>query len=96
MNIHISITQDDIDKGKKNSACWCPVALAIRREIPEVDQRNVVVAISMTYIIGYPYYAASNPPIVHNFIMDYDNDKSVKPFEADLSFNVCYDSDKDV
>ena len=82
----IKVTQDDIDNGIKEDNCFCPIALAITRQL----NREVSVCTRWIYIygdhnIGWVYdHQYDTPLIVRRFIDDFDFDRKVEPFEFEL------------
>jgi hypothetical protein len=73
----IIVTQEDIDKGLKNSCSSRPVALAVQRVFP--DKRISVSG--MIYIDYYEYWYPSN---VNVFIRRFDRGALVQPFSFEL------------
>lgn len=76
----ISVTQDDIDKGQRGSACSCPIALATRRAFPWL-------AISVSPGFGHGWLFIGNktyrlPGDALTFILEFDSRSvPVAPFE---------------
>lgn len=73
----IQVTQEDISNGKTNIYA-CPIALSLRREFPSA---KVGVAITLD---GSWKDAIQAPPEALKFMNDFDDGKSVKPFEFEL------------
>lgn len=76
----VKVTQDDIDKGKRKRACFCPVALALNRDAPRGGWS--VSDIMLVDGDGNLYAAPIN---VSSFVMDFDRGLSVQPFEFELN-----------
>lgn len=76
----INVTQEDIDKGIKESCFSCPVAKALRR-----------VMSNSTYIrVGNPTVTVGScttqlPIVASHFISKFDIDQPVSPFTFDLT-----------
>jgi hypothetical protein len=86
--VRITVTQDDIDKGVRGTACKCPVARAVGRAFgvpPLADQVSVGHAIGVR---KYPsdrcmtWYDAS--PEAKYFMLMFDTKQPVGPFEFEL------------
>lgn len=77
MLIHIS--EQDIQQGIKKSLTHCPIALSIRRQYPHV------------WVHVLSPYLEINSTVLHfdkstrQFIIDFDQGKSVQPFSIDSS-----------
>jgi len=75
----IHITKQDIEQGIKKSLTHCPIGLSIRRQYP-----NLWVCVLTPYL-------EINSTILHfdkptrQFIIDFDQGKSVQPFSIDSS-----------
>lgn len=87
MTIRINVTQEDINHGKRVSACECPVALAAARVIG----RPVTVTPKRLRIYEGPYETASPaayplPVEAAMFVNRFDHGgaRMVKPFTFDL------------
>jgi hypothetical protein len=86
--LHISVTKADIDDGRPSDPHRCPIALAIRRAVPDSDY----VFMSIDYItVGVPRTDGSRYSRIYrlteeigDFIYHYDNGHEVAPFEADV------------
>ena len=87
----IQVTQSDIDSGKPEKVCLCPIALAIDRalrghgydvQIVEVERSCV----DITYAIaGCARWRAIELPLAaRNFIKWFDFGYKVEPFEFEL------------
>jgi hypothetical protein len=73
----INVTQEHIDKGKRGSVIFCPVARAVR----EVFGDGVVASGAGILIKGYHHHV---PHIVQEFMQNFDTTKPVKPFSFEL------------
>ena len=75
--VKVSVTQEDISKGIRASNRSCPVARALQRIFGE----ETVVGLSAWWnskIFG------SLPKIASSFILDFDRDNPVFPFEFEI------------
>ena len=73
----ISVTQEDIDKGKREDSCVCPIALAVRRQtgrLFHIDDTNA----------DDGYDTIQLPIKARQFVRSYDNGNPVEPFEFEL------------
>lgn len=82
--MRVDVTQEDIDRGKRNSCCFCPVARAIRRAMTldvgevSVDGRFVIIRCRGVY---------SLPQAVQDFVKLFDNfETCVEPFSFELDY----------
>ena len=87
----IKVTQADIDNGKPEKLCLCPIALAIERALRKhgYDVKMVEVepsCVDITYIIdGCASWRAFELPLAaRNFIKWFDFGCEVEPFEFEL------------
>lgn len=91
--IKIEVTQEDIDRGKQGSRCWCPIARAIKRTLywmpgdTMIPDGRVEVSIAQVAIEDG---RADLPFEASNFIVAFDRGEPVKPF----SFELVESSDK--
>lgn len=76
----IEVTQEDIEKGKRGSKCYCPIALALMRAQPT---RCVSVG-ALTVALDLPRVCLNLPHRVRCWIYDFDSGEAVAPFEFDL------------
>ena len=72
------------NNGTLNIECWCPVALAIKKTLPEaksvfVSEENV----SITPAKGESLYI-NLPESVRKFIANFDGNRKVAPFAFNL------------
>ncbi len=76
----ITVTQADIDAGKRECAQWCPIALALRRLTPETD-----IEVDST-LIRVGWESATPPESAAKFIVEYDEwgPREVAPLTFDL------------
>jgi hypothetical protein len=87
MKRKISVTQEDIDRGVRSHAGWCPIARAIKRTLfgkpgaPLIPDADVKVG---HYAVDIQDGRAYLPQEAVEFIQDFDVDRPVKPFEFDL------------
>jgi hypothetical protein len=87
--IHISVTKADIDNGYTICGKLCPVALAVRRAVPESDYifvgaEYIVVRIPSTDGSRYSERIYRLTDEIADFIDNFDHGHEVAPFEADL------------
>lgn len=82
----ISVTQEDIDKGRPNSCGSCPIALAVRRSTGLLNA-----SVSQSRIIswgGYkPRLDVETPAQAVDFIELFDSNEPVKPFTFELNYD---------
>lgn len=83
MKVKIHVTQDHIDNGQMNKACFCPIALALKTQhvygAPFVINKGVK-ACDEGGFIPLPRSAC-------RFIKAFDNGREVKPFNFLLDFD---------
>ena len=76
----ISVTAQDIRRGKRAEPCRCPVALALKRTF----KRKVSVTFTSlefeSYRKGKESLVRDTPSIVAKFVEAFDDHKPVKPF----------------
>jgi hypothetical protein len=75
----IKVTRNDISRGESHSCSLCPVARAIRRAFPG---KTVTVGCALVNVDGYR--TIELPPMVRNFIRDFDSKRPVTP----ISFRI--------
>ncbi|MFN7302800.1 MAG: hypothetical protein ACK5U7_15110 [Bacteroidota bacterium] len=73
----VTVTPEDITRGRRLSACSCPIALAIRRLAP-----RCVVVTNHTIRIDDRRFATPEPAC--KFINDFDAARPVMPFTFTL------------
>jgi hypothetical protein len=85
----VSVTKKDIEQGKRESAVFCPIALAIKRRFPDARLYGV----TTTFLSIEPLYDKSQnscvtplPKKVKNFIKRFDGGQEVKPIRFKLCF----------
>jgi hypothetical protein len=81
MKVRIRVTQEDIDRGGEGSHT-CPIALAVRRALPELDQPRV--CSGRIYLDADLIATVMLPAEAQDFIGRYDNALAVEPFEFEL------------
>lgn len=86
MIVHIEVTQQDIDDGKRSNCNECPIALAASRALKDKIEFNYVHVNPRS--CGFwkeddPYFmgAINLPPNARAFVHKFDNDIPVKPFK---------------
>lgn len=85
MIVKIDVTQEDIEKGITGSCTRCPVALALRRAVPEAT--NAVVRKDCISVNPYDFYVESiTPQKVAWFIFDFDGGGPAHPFTFEVDF----------
>lgn len=80
--VDVNVTDDDIKKGIRGSSCYCPVALAIKREL-KITQ---VVGVTTRFV----YTTDSScklPEYVGDFIRNFDIGYNVDPIKFRLTFS---------
>lgn len=81
--LNIDVTQEDIDRGIRNSERCCPIAWATCRELGD-DSADVRVTHGIT-VTGY--YFAYLPEKALEFVEGVDNLHNVKPFRFTVSLD---------
>jgi hypothetical protein len=76
--VQIEVTQADIAKGVRASACECPVALAMDR----ATGRSCTVGVSCGHVDDV---SVEFPPEVSDFVLKFDSREPVAPFTFELS-----------
>jgi len=80
----ISVTQEDIDNGKRKECDSCPVALAIMRHF---KAKSVWVDVHGIYYYHNDVNDCGKEPMtkeILEFIIDFDAGRNVKPFDIIL------------
>jgi hypothetical protein len=78
----IQVTQEDIKNGKRCHGCYCPVALAVTRVVPQADK---VIRVETTGLQLTPHAKwLQLPESARTFIRDFDTKQPVAPFEFEL------------
>lgn len=86
--IRIKVTQEHIQRGLRNSACSCPIALAMAEHFgDDLDHNDNVVGCG--FITHYEHGTGKRtswwaPPEVERFIDKFDGGGAVSPFEFEL------------
>jgi hypothetical protein len=75
----VIVTQKHIDKGRRYDCFLCPISLALR----EVNPQSWKVTCSALTIRMGPYYF-NTPFVVQKFILAFDRNDDVSPFEFEL------------
>jgi len=79
-SITINVTQRDIKQGERASCNKCPVALALSRHFRGID----VGVYSCSVFHEYKWLWVRFPPKASKFILDFDANKHVEPFNFNL------------
>lgn len=93
MRLKISVTAQDIQRGKHENIKRCPVARAIRRAL---KGRRVYVAVEPGYVVLGAFHRANwdsmidartitLPLRVRQWVWDFDGNKPVKPFSFTIT-----------
>ena len=79
----IKVTQDHINKGRRNTCALCPVALAIKEQVGAeyICVGSYTISIG-TNMISSTIYTV--PPECEKFMKDFDWFRDVSPFEFEL------------
>ena len=80
--IKINVTQEDIDSGTTRDSKKCPVRNAIKNGCG--SHTCIVMEKFILLTIKGEWYSAVPPINALQFIQDFDNDKSVEPFEFEM------------
>lgn len=88
MILHLTVTQDHIDRGERSDCASCPVALAFWEAFPGATHVVVMpwgVALYQDQrVLAYGFF----PRTVTDWIVDYDAHVTVQPFECDVDIEV--------
>ena len=96
--MQINVTQDHIDKGKKDSCHGCPIALALTEQIPlpnghkwcaRRDHAKIHVELLAEKPANYDFYNYGGTPLSWNaesFIRDFDSSMPVEPFSFEFDY----------
>ena len=88
--MNVSITNEDIDNGRPDHTCLCPIAIAIERALRKrgLDIRGVQVEASHVeiayYAGGIRWRRITLPQEARTFIERFDYGTEVEPFEFEL------------
>ncbi len=77
----IKVTKTHIKNGMRDSSCFCPIALAVKKIIKPPSARDVEVEYHLCRINNL-YYRL--PQTAREFITAFDNGHHVEPFEFEL------------
>lgn len=80
MKLRIEVTETDIARGEENSACRCPVALALVRQIPGFEPEVGIMHLDMGWLF-------KTPESVCEFIYNFDEGEFVEPFAFDIDID---------
>ena len=78
------LQQGDIDKGMPGRPAYCPVALALRRQLPTGWEVSVRVGIGLKHRDDGTYIWFPIPDSVRRFVGAFDDEQPVEPFEFEL------------
>jgi hypothetical protein len=84
MKLHVNVTQNHIDRGKRCNSERCPVALSILEVLPEVSYVAVDERIYVELSDSGDYIKADTPDEVCSFARAFDKGKLVKPFSFEV------------
>lgn len=81
--MRVEVTLNDIRNGTRRSSCWCPVAIAINRVLPN---GYMVAVCSQSIMLTTPHREREipTPKIVEEFVNTFDRFDPVLPIEFDL------------
>jgi len=79
MRVKIEVTQEDIDKGSRESETHCPVARAVKRAIPWFNVRAGNSVLYLDNKSGQPVCKVCLPFRAQDFIERFDNRVEVRP-----------------
>ena len=86
--IHVEVTQEDIDRGERESCKNCPVARALWHALEPMGRFDLVHAVGENFTlfpIGKPMWIdVPSPNSVKDFILAFDAEAEVEPFSFDL------------
>jgi len=78
----IKVTKADIKNGKPGDANYCPIALALRRELQLGDHVNAVSVCGEEISIGKTDYLLS--PKADRFVEKFDDEEPVRPITVTI------------
>lgn len=86
-SITINVNEACIASGTRDSAHWCAVALALKEQVPGVEQSSVSVCDYLKFDVGAERYRLRVPRHVQEFIAEFDGGEDPDPitFEIDLT-----------
>jgi hypothetical protein len=84
MKIKIEVTQDDINKGERGNARFCPIARACSRIIPNSSKPSIAGGRWNYVNVNNIERRFNVPDFVNDFINDYDLNNPVTPIEFDI------------
>jgi hypothetical protein len=81
MQVTVSVTAEDIGRGRKMDEDWCPVALAAKRAVPSWETGMCVFA----YFINIEgFFQIALPQQARDFIIAFDRYDPVEPLEFEI------------
>ena len=93
MKLTIFVTDDDIEKGIRCNAGWCPIARAARRafDAAQVPYNQGLSVSQAIYPLGYgpldKYPRFSLPSYAKSFVYWFDQGHDVMPFSFEIEVN---------
>ena len=81
--MRIEVTQENIEDGERAMVACCPVALAMA-DAGLLGAFAYPIKLEWSSPKDMKRYVAALPPEVERFMIDFDNERPVKPFEFDL------------
>ncbi len=90
VQLHVNVTQGDINKGVPSSECLCPIALAANRAVRQAGLGARLVRVNRVKLMISRAAPKSLPPEARRFIdeFDYYGGRWVKPFGFDFDFEM--------
>lgn len=83
----IKITNKHIKKGRKGEPRLCPIALAIKEQVKNIDRNTIMILYaSANFAIKGKEVHKDLPKKATKFIHAFDSGEEVKPFEFNLKF----------
>ena len=86
IKVKVTVTEEDIKNGKKQSRKYCPIGLALSREIGTFDVSVGTDQIQFCIWSVEERSSAATPPKAVRFIKMFDDGKTVKPTVFELEF----------
>jgi hypothetical protein len=81
----IRVTEKHIERGRRHDICACPIALAIREQMPFATEVKVYATrVAIHKEEGLAFTRPLLPPDAIAFICAFDAKRSVQPFEFEL------------
>jgi hypothetical protein len=92
--VDITVLQDDIDNGDPRVSTNCPIARAVKRDMPDIQGVTVGYCVSVvTGTVEDLLYSAELSPEGHEFVAAFDQGYTVESFKMQLKFDMPYQNE---